>query len=114
MLGLAFIKYLLCLFFSLSAYEVPAAATEVLGVSGGRQSAGGFAGSQRRADATQIQHRSHPCAQRVLFVISTDFMAVVRSLTPSTQIQTVKVLDTSATINNTSHQPQLFIKRKSI
>lgn len=43
-----------------SAYEVPAAAAEVPGVSGGRQSPGGSAGAPGRADATQVQHRPHP------------------------------------------------------
>lgn len=49
------------------AHEVPAAAAEVPGVSRGRQSPGGSAGAARRADAPQVQHRSHPRAQRVCF-----------------------------------------------
>lgn len=43
-----------------SAYEVLAAAAEVLRVSGGRQSPGGSAGAPWRADPTQVQHGPHP------------------------------------------------------
>lgn len=48
-----------------SAYEVLAAATEVFGVPGRRQSTGGSAGAPRGADAAQVQHGPHPRAQRV-------------------------------------------------
>lgn len=48
-----------------SAHEVPAAAAEVPGVPGGRQSSGGSAGAPGRADTPQVQHRSHPRTQRV-------------------------------------------------
>lgn len=51
--------------FSPSAYEVPAVATEVPRVSGGRQGPGGPAGPPGRTDATQIQHGSDPRPQRV-------------------------------------------------
>lgn len=42
------------LFFFLTADEVPAAATEVSGVSGGWQGPGGSAGPQSRAYAPQV------------------------------------------------------------
>lgn len=64
------IKSLFCtVLFHYSAYEVPAATAEVLGVSGRWQSPGGSAGAPRRADPSQVQHRSHPRSQRVLLQV---------------------------------------------
>lgn len=60
----------LCFSSFYSAYEVPAAAAEVPWVPGGRKSLGGFAGPPGRADAAQVQHRSHPRTQRVLFNVT--------------------------------------------
>ena len=48
-----------------AAYEVPAAAAEVSGVSGGWEGPGGPAGPQSRAHSSQVQHRAHPHLKRV-------------------------------------------------
>lgn len=73
---------------SCSADEVPAAAAEVSGVPGGREGAGGSAGAQGRAHASQVQHGADPRSEWVSSAGHSGMMRLNASVNTESQLQT--------------------------